>query len=142
MANVIATAQVDIAAPAAQVWNALTDPEIIARYFFGARVLTDWQPGSQIVWQGEYQGRPYQDKGRILEAEPGRRLRVTHFSPSTGLPDVPENYHTITYELDEQGGTTHLCLSQDNNGDEAEAQRATQNWEMMLAALKKTVEAG
>jgi hypothetical protein len=35
---------------------------------------------------------------------------------------------------------THLSLSQDNNGDEAEAQRATENWTMMLAGLKKTVE--
>lgn len=142
MANIIARAQIDIAAPAARVWNALTDPAVIARYFFGTTVLTDWQPGSPIVWQGEYQGRAYQDKGRILEAEPGRRLKVTHFSPGTGLPDVPENYHTITYEIDERGGITHLSLSQDNNGDEAEAQRSAKNWEMMLAALKKTVEAG
>lgn len=72
----------------------------------------------------------------------GQRLKVTHFSPGTGLPDVPENYHTITYEIGERGGGTHLSLRQDNNGDEAEAQRATQNWKMMLAALKKTVEAG
>jgi uncharacterized protein YndB with AHSA1/START domain len=105
-------------------------------------VVTDWQPGNPILWQGEYQGRAYQDKGRILEAEPGRRLKVTHFSPMTGLPDVPENYHTITYEIGERGGRTHLSLSQDNNGDEAEAQRATQNWETLLAALKKTVEDG
>jgi uncharacterized protein YndB with AHSA1/START domain len=142
MANVIARAQIDIAAPAARVWRALTDPEIIARYFFGSTVVTDWQPGSPVVWQGEYQGRAYQDHGRVLEAEPGRRLKVTHFSPLTGLPDVPANYHTITYEIGERGGATHLSLSQDNNGDEAEAQRATQTWQMMLAALKKTVEGG
>jgi uncharacterized protein YndB with AHSA1/START domain len=142
MGNVIARAQIGIAAPAARVWQALTDPAIIARYFFGTAVITDWQPGSPIVWQGEYQGRPYQDKGQILQAEPGRRLKVTHFSPMTGQPDVPENYHTITYEIDERDGTTQLSLSQDNNGDEAEAQRATQTWETMLAALKKTVEEG
>jgi uncharacterized protein YndB with AHSA1/START domain len=142
MGNVIARAQVGIAAPAARVWQALTDPAIIARYFFGTTVITDWQPGSPIVWQGEYQGRPYQDKGQILEVEPGRRLKVTHFSPMTGQPDVPENYHTITYEIDERDGTTQLTLSQDNNGDKAEAQRATQTWETMLAALKKTVEEG
>ena len=137
----MARAQIDIAAPAAQVWHALTDPEVIARYFFGTTVVTDWQPGSPIVWQGEYQGRAYQDKGRILEAEPGRRLKVTHFSPMTGQADVPENYHTITYDIDERDGRTHLSLSQDNNGDEAEAQRATQTWQTMLAALKETVEA-
>lgn len=142
MANVIATAQVDIAAPAARVWEALTDPAIIARYFFGTTVETDWQPGSPITWRGEYQGKAYEDKGKVVEVEPGRRLKVTHFSPMTGLPDEPGNYHTIVYEIDERGGTTHLSLSQDNNGDDAEAQRATQNWQMMLSGLKKTVEGG
>lgn len=140
MANVIATAEIEIAAPAARVWEALTDPAIIARYFFGTTVETDWRPGSPITWRGEYQGNAYEDKGRVLEVEPGRRLKVTHFSPMTGLPDEPANYHTIVYEIDEHGGTTHLSLSQDNNGDDAEAQRATQNWQMMLSALKKTVE--
>lgn len=67
---------------------------------------------------------------------------MTHFSPLAGQPDVPENYHTISYQIDERDGITHLSLSQDSNGDEAEARRAPQNWEMMLAALKKTVEEG
>jgi Activator of Hsp90 ATPase homolog 1-like protein len=62
--------------------------------------------------------------------------------PEGRLADVPENYHTVSYQLDEHGGTTHPSLSQDNNGDEAEAQRATQNWDMMLTALKRTVEDG
>lgn len=140
MANVIATAEIDIAAPASRVWEALTDPAIIARYFFGTTVETDWQPGSRITWRGEYQGKAYEDKGQVVEVDPGRRLKVTHFSPMTGLPDEPGNYHTIVYEIDEHGGTTHLSLSQDNNGDDAEARRATQNWQMMLGALKKTVE--
>jgi hypothetical protein len=59
-------------------------PEIIARYFFGSTVLTDWQPGSPVLWQGEYQGRPYQDKGRILEAEPGRRPGKRSRFPAAG----------------------------------------------------------
>jgi uncharacterized protein YndB with AHSA1/START domain len=140
MASLIATAQIDIAAPAEQVWKALTDPALIAEYFFGTHVDTDWQPGSPITWTGDYQGNAYEDKGEVIAVQLNRRLQVTHFSPMTGLPDEPKNYHTLTYELDDRGYTTHLSLSQDNNGDEAEAQRATENWTMMLAGLKKTVE--
>jgi uncharacterized protein YndB with AHSA1/START domain len=139
--NFVAKAEIDVAAAPSDVWKGLTDPELIAQYFFGSQVNTDWQPGSPIVWKGEYQGKSYEDKGEILDVEPNRRLRVTHFSPMTGLPDKPENYHTITYELDERGGGTHVALSQDNNGSEEEAERATANWEMMLNGLKKTVEA-
>jgi uncharacterized protein YndB with AHSA1/START domain len=138
--NVIAKAEIDVAAPVASVWKALTDPGIIAKYFFGSQVHTDWQPGSPIVWQGEYEGKQYEDKGEILEVEQNRLLRMTHFSPMAGLPDEPENYHTLTYTLDERGGSTHVSLSQDNNGSEAEAERATANWATMLKGLKSTVE--
>lgn len=142
MANFTAQADTEIAAPAAQVWRALTDPEIIARYFFGTRVETDWQPGSPIFWKGEYEGKSYEDKGRVLEVRPNQRLKVTHFSPMTGLPDEPENYHTLTFRLDEHGQRTRVSLIQDNNADEAESQRATKNWQMVLGGLKKTIEEG
>lgn len=140
MVNLVATAQIDIDAPTAEVWKALTDPGVVARYFFGSRVETDWRPGSRIVWKGEYQGRAYSDHGEVLDVEPNRLLRVTHFSPLTGLPDEPQNYHTITYELDERGGSTLVRLSQDNNGDEAAAQHASENWSTMLDGLKRAVE--
>lgn len=142
MAGITATAEIEIAAPAARVWQALTDPKIIARYFFGSHVETDWRPGSPIVWKGEYEGKAYEDKGRVLEVRPNRLLKVSHFSPMSGLPDKPENYHNLSYELHEHGSATHLSLSQDNNKDEAEAARSTQNWRAMLAGLKRTVEEG
>ena len=58
----------------------------------------------------------------------------------TGQPDVPENYHTLTYELSQRGGRTHVVLSQDNNADADEAVRATQNWQLLLDGLKNLVE--
>src|SRR5215467_4440249 len=85
-----------IDAPAANVWNALIDPAAIKQYLFGTTVHTDWKPGSAIRWTGEWQGRAYEDKGTVIAAERGRRLQFTHYSPLSGLPDVPENYHTVT----------------------------------------------
>ena len=38
MPGVVAEAEIDIAASAAQVWQALTDPEVITQYFFGTTV--------------------------------------------------------------------------------------------------------
>ena len=138
--NIVAKAQIDIAAPATEVWHALTDPKSIAKYFFGSQVQTDWQPGSPITWKGQYNGKSFEDKGEILEVAPNRLLQMSHFSPLSGQPDTPENYHTLTYELDEADGSTHLSLSQDNNSSEDEAEHSKANWETMLEALKKTVE--
>lgn len=136
----IAKAEIDVAAPVSEVWRALTDADLIAKYFFGSRVETDWRPGSSITWKGEYNGKAFEDKGKVLEVEENRLLKVTHFSPLSGQPDEPENYHTLTYTLDEHDGGTHLELSQDNNGSEEEAEHSKANWETMLAGLKKTVE--
>lgn len=142
MAGIVATAEIDIAAPAAAVWQALTDPERIAQYFLGATVETDWQPGSSITWSGEYNGHPYRDKGTVLEVQPGKLLAVTHFSPMSGQPDVPENYHTITYRLAGTANGTHISLSQDNNASGEQAEHSRSTWQSMLATLKQFVEAG
>jgi uncharacterized protein YndB with AHSA1/START domain len=141
MAELVATAETEIDAPPSRVWRALTDPDVIEQYMFGARVVTDWKPGSPIVWKGEYEGKAYEDKGEVLEVVPERRLKVTHFSPLGGEDDVPENYHTLTYELDGSNGTTHVSLSQDNNPSQEAAEHSRANWEKMLSGLKATVEA-
>src|ERR671912_48383 len=121
MTGLLASADIDISAPPEQVWAALTDPKEIARYMFGTSVEATWRPGSSITWSGEWGGKPYQDKGEILEVEQPRRLKLTHFSPLTGQEDKPENYHTVTYELTDRGDKTHLTLKQDNNPDEKAA---------------------
>ncbi len=142
MTGKVATATVDVAATPERVWTALTDPDEIEKYMFGSRVDTDWKPSSPIVWRGEYNGRQFEDKGEVIEVKPGRRLKVTHFSPLSGQPDEPSNYHTVTYELQSSGKHTHVRLSQDNNSSTEEAEHSAANWQTMLDGLKAIVEAG
>lgn len=135
----VATAQASIDAPVERVWNALVDPAMIRRFMFGATVTTDWKRGSPITWSGEWQGKPLQDKGTILDIEPNERLRVSHYSPLSGRPDVPEDYHTVTYELYAHEGHTHLRISQDNNVDAKSAAHSEQMWTKMLTELSRVV---
>ena len=138
--NLVALASIKINAPASKVWQALTDPQAIKQYMFGTRVVTDWQEGSPISWKGEWQGRQYEDKGIILQFEPEKKLQYSHFSPLSGLPDKPENYHQVTVELTADGNQTRVSLAQDNNETEDERAHSQQNWEMMLESLKKFLE--
>ncbi len=142
MSGHVATAEVDISASPQQVWDALTDPGKIEKYFFGSKVETDWHPGSAITWKGEFNGQTYEDKGSVVEVWPERRLHLTHFSPLSGAPDKPENYHEIVYELEPSEGTTHVTLTQDNNASPEEADHSAENWQTMLTGLKELVERG
>jgi uncharacterized protein YndB with AHSA1/START domain len=138
--NLIAKTSISINASSEKVWDALVNPEAIKQYMFGTNVVSDWHEGSPIVWKGEWQGKSYEDKGVILQFKPGRTIRYSHFSPLSGLPDKPENYHTVTIELLADGNQTPVSLAQDNNATEEDRAHSEKNWGMMLAALKKFLE--
>jgi uncharacterized protein YndB with AHSA1/START domain len=138
--NIVAKVSTTIDAPVANVWKALVTPEMIKRYMFGTNVESDWKEGSPIVWKGEWQGKPYEDKGVIQRVDPEHSLRFTHFSPLSGAADKPENYHTVTIDLSDQVGATRVSLAQDNNSNEEARQHSEKNWGMMLDGLKKMLE--
>ena len=138
--NYIANASVTIDAPTVKVWDALVNPKAIKQYMFGADVVSDWRDGSAITWKGEWQGKSYEDKGTIRHITAERLLEYTHFSPLSGLPDQPENYHTVKIQLFDQGNRTQVSLAQDNNPSEQARAHSEKNWGMMLAGLKKFVE--
>jgi uncharacterized protein YndB with AHSA1/START domain len=138
--SLIAKVSTLIHAPAEKVWAALTQPELIKQYLFGTQVTTDWRVGSPITYRGVWEGKPYEDKGKVLELVPGRRLVSTFWSALSGTEDRPENYQTVTYELAGEDGGTRLTILQDNNHTEEEARHSEQNWQMVLEGLKKLVE--
>jgi uncharacterized protein YndB with AHSA1/START domain len=147
MSTAVAEVSIVVAAPRARLWEALTDPALISEYFMGATVTTDWQVGSPIAWAGEWNGKPYEDKGEILEFRPGERLSYSHWSPLSGTDDVPDNYHVVTIELADAEGGTEVTLTQQNLADGiSESDRShradyEKNWRMVLEGLKKTAEA-
>ena len=139
-ANLIARSSITIEAPPAKVWQALVTPAAIKQYMFGTNVTSDWKEGNPITWKGEWQGKAYEDKGVIRQFKPNQALQYTHFSPLAGLPDKPENYHTVSIQLSPDGDRTRVSLTQDNNPTEEARSHSEKNWKMMLDGLKKFVE--
>jgi uncharacterized protein YndB with AHSA1/START domain len=141
MTGHIARAEVIVDAKPNAIWDALTEPEQVRSWMVGTTVTTDWQVGSPITWQGEMNGKPYEDKGEVLEAEAPNRLSMTHYSPLMGQEDRPENYHTVTYTLSPtRDGRTTVALEQDGNESAEQAEQFSQNWQGMLESLRQTVE--
>ena len=69
-----------------------------------------------------------------------KMLKVTHYSPLSGLPDVPENYHVVTYTLSEAGDKTTLTKTQENSRDQAEVDESEKTWKMILGSMKALLE--
>ena len=127
-------------APASKVWDALTNPSLIKQYLYGTEVTSDWKVGSPITYRGEWEGKSYRDKGEILQIEPDKLLISTFWSSLAGLPDLPENYKTVRYELFPEGDGTKLTITQDNNATQEEADHSAQNWTTVLDKLKELLE--
>ena len=135
-----ATAKITIKAGSARVWDALTNPRVIKQYLFGTEAKSDWKVGSPITYTGVWEGKTYEDKGKIVELVPNRLLKSTYWSSMGGKPDTPENYNTVTYALAQNGGETTLTVTQDNNPTRESADHSTENWKMVLKAMKELLE--
>jgi len=135
--------EAEVRADVDSVWDVLTRDT--SAMFMGAEVDTDWREGSPISFSGEFNGKPYKDHGEIRTVEKNRRLAFTHYSPTSGKPDVPESYNLVDVELEPEGDDrTRVRLSQTPMGgdrpDEQTVEKFKQNWKMMLDGLKKAAE--
>ena len=139
--NHVATSTATIDASPDRVWGVITDPAAVKEFMFGTELETDWNEGSPITWQGEWEGKAFQDKGEIQHVEPGRKLVHTHFSPLSGQEDKPENYHTLEWTLEDLGGSTRLTLAQDNDPTEEGGAHSKATGDKVVADVKRIAEA-
>ena len=130
-----------INAPADKVWDALTRPELIKQYFFGTEAVTDWKKGSPIFFRGVWNGTAYEDKGTILNVNPGRSVRYNYWSSMSGTEDIPENYANISYEVSPtEDDATVLTVTQDGFDTPEKREHSESSWDQVLEGLKKLVE--
>jgi uncharacterized protein YndB with AHSA1/START domain len=136
-----------INAPAAKVWDALVNPEQTKKYMFGCETVSDWKPGSELLWRGNYDGKDMVFvKGNIVEITPEKFLSYTTIDPNSGIEDIPENYLTVTYDLNEENGQTVLTTTQGDYSTVGEGEKrfretlAGGGWQPILDGIKKLVE--
>jgi len=129
-----------INAPVANVWQALIDPGLIKQYYFGVNALGEWKEGNIITFKGEWQGRSIEGKGKVLQLEDQRLLKHSYLSNSSGLADLPENYHIVTYLLKAEDRHTRLTLTEENLATKEMKEQSSKLWDMIFSNLKKLLE--
>lgn len=132
---------IEINANPSEVWDTLTNPDKVKEYLFGTELVTNWEVGSPIVFQGDYQGEQYKDGGIILAIEPQNLLQYTYWSGFSGLEDKEENYSTVTYNLNNTGNQTTLTVIQEGFANEESCEHADKNWGTVLEKIKEITTA-
>lgn len=138
--NKILKKTIRINAPTSEVWKVLTIPKLIKEWLFGTKVISDWKVGSPILFTGTWQGTDYADKGTVLKFDIEEVFQYNYWSGFSGLPDSPENYSVIRFELTPIDNATMLTLTHSNFPNEALYEHTDKNWDMTLELIKKIVE--
>ena len=128
----------------AKVWDVLVNPEQTKKYMFGCETLSNWQVGDALLWRGELDGKPIVFvKGSIVEINHGSYLAYTTFDPNnTAMADVPENYLTVSYTLEDRDGKTELTITQGDYTKVADGQKRFEDameaggWEGILEQIQ------
>jgi uncharacterized protein YndB with AHSA1/START domain/DNA-binding transcriptional ArsR family regulator len=128
-----------IRASAAQVWQALTDADLTARYW-GHANISDWQPGS--TWEhrrGDASGH-LDVVGRVIEAEPPTRLVIT-FDDAPDA-DVPREPSVVTFLVEPHQDIVRLTVTHENLANLDMLNGISHGWPAVLANLKSLLETG
>ncbi len=128
-----------IQATAEQVWQALTDANITAIYWNGMSNVSDWKAGSAWTHQvPDGEGR-YDIWGKVLEADPPRRLVFT-FQPEAQPLESPGS--EVTYTIEPAGGVVRLTVTHTNLPDQETFEGMSKGWPTVLSNLKSYLETG
>src|SRR5215470_13474083 len=127
-------------AQANKIWDVLTKPELVKQWQYGSDLITDWKVGSEIRFRAAWEGKVFEQWGKVLEVVPNKKIRYSLFAPRPGLEDKPENYFVMNYMLSEEKDCVRLDIIQEDNrpGAVQEAPQGEEN--PVLGALKKLAE--
>lgn len=122
-----------------QVWHALTDADLTARYW-GHADVSDWQPGS--TWEHRrVDGSGAVDvTGKVVQAEPPTRLAITfEDSPDT---EPAREASVVTFLVESNQDIVRLTVTHENLPDQEMLAGISSGWPAVLANLKSLLETG
>jgi uncharacterized protein YndB with AHSA1/START domain len=132
---------ISIKANSASVWDAMTNPTIIKQYLYGTQTTSDWKVGSPILFEGEFNGQKYKDKGNVLECRKNELLKYNYWSGFSGLEDKPENYCLVSYIITENAPNEVTLTWKQQGFTSEEGKCHTENGlGAMLQQIKELVE--
>jgi len=118
-----------------EVWEALTNPKLTKQYFFNCEVVSDWEIDGPIIYRDNTGDDPIdQVRGTLKYFEEGKMFEYTFRSiaKAGGQGDLIR----VTFELEPEGGSTRLTVTQDCGENEQVYKDSDQGWDYVLHGLK------
>lgn len=136
------TKTIHISAPVSKVWEALTNPELMKRWMSETEINihTDWKVGTPMVIRGRLHGINFENRGTVLQFDPGKILQYSHLSSVSRLPDETESYSILEFRLAPVENRTTLTLTVSNFPTETIYKHLAFYWNVTLEILKKMIE--
>jgi uncharacterized protein YndB with AHSA1/START domain/DNA-binding transcriptional ArsR family regulator len=126
-----------IRASAEQVWRALTDADLTARYWGHANV-SDWQPGSAWEHRRTDGSGAVDVVGKVIAAEPPTRLVIT-FEDS---PEEDREASEVTFLVEPHEDIVRLTVTHEKLANQDMLGGISRGWPAVLANLKSLLETG
>ncbi|AZN39599.1 SRPBCC family protein [Paenibacillus albus] len=132
-----------IATTPERLWEALTSGDFTEQYFFGSRIVSDWNEGSQVTYS---RGGEVTDYGTIMKCEPNRLLSFTwnYVADKSGRAEPSR----VTFQLVPMKGAVKLTLKHENLNPSDIVDRddtfegLNNGWPAILSNLKTLLETG
>ena len=121
-----------------QVWEAITDPGLRARYSFGVGTTSDWTPGSSYL--AAVPDVVDIASGQNLVVEPPRLL-VQSFDALWSDEVRAQGTTQVTWEIEQIQDSCRLTVVHDHLPDGANAELYG-GWPMILSGMKTLIETG
>jgi DNA-binding transcriptional ArsR family regulator len=121
-----------------EVWDAITDPNKTARYYYGTRVESDWEVGSPVNYR--YPDGRLASDGEILAIDPPKRLERT-FRPLWNDELAAEGAVREVWILTEVNGMVELSVEWYEIGDKT-LEDFVQGMPYIISGLKSLIETG
>ena len=123
-----------------KLWSALTTPDFMAQYWFGAWIETDWKVGAS--WRMVHPDGRVTDRGEILELEAPKHLVLAwHHEWKPELK--AEGEARCVFELEPVEGAVKLTVTHTIARAESKLIEAVGGgWPRILSNLKSLLETG
>jgi uncharacterized protein YndB with AHSA1/START domain len=132
-----------INAPRSTVWHGLTNPASMQQWMgtpeMRLQIISLWKVAEPILITGFLHGA-FENKGTIVRLEPEHLLCYTHLSSSSRLPDEPQNYSVLCFELADVAMQTSVTLTVDNFPTETIFKHLNFYWRTAMEVFKTFVE--